>query len=262
MRFVPYGINAEFALLLVFLTVAALFVHREARAAFLSALMLLKAGTSLLGTAGLLVHWLVPYDPAKITSWASYAKVLGYFLLCVLWWGGAVFALLRSVRPERRFNLWRTVGLSLALILAASAMPYEPVFRGRNFDIRTANYWEYIRASLDGSFARDAGPPPRRVDRAQVELAQPALLEVELSQLTPQVKGKTDIYAVALAGSSDQNVFIRELNGGLKALARIFPLDGHVVRLANNYDTVATISSASRQNFAGDKGGCARDEPG
>ncbi len=130
MRFVPYGINAEFALLLVFLTVAALFVHRGARAAFLSALMLLTAATSLLGTAGLLLHWLVPFDPAKIDSWASYAKILGYFLLYLLWWGGAIFALLRSVRPERRFNLWRTVGLSLALILAASALPYEPCSAG------------------------------------------------------------------------------------------------------------------------------------
>lgn len=248
--FVPYGINAELAMLLVVLTLAALFVPREARTTFLSTLMLLSVAASLVSIAGLLVHWLKHYDPAEITTWSIYAKALGFFFLYLLWWGGAVFALLRSLAAERRFNLWRTFGLTLALILAASAMPYEPVFRGPKFDIRTANYWEYIRASLNGSFARDKMPPPRRVNRVQVELSQPALLEEQISGLTPQVKGKTDIYAIGLAGSADQNVFVSELDGGLKSIARIFPLDGHVLRLANNFDTTATMPVASRQNFA------------
>jgi Peptidase C13 family len=245
-RFVPYGINAEFALLLVFLTVAALFVHREARAAFLSALMLLTAATSLLGAAGLLVHWLVPFDPAKIDSWASYAKVLGYSLLYLLWGCGAIFALLRSVRPERRFNLWRTVGF-----LAASALPYEPMFRGRNFDIRTANYWEYIGAIRSGSFSNEA-PPRRVVNRPQVELAQATLLDEEISHLAPEQNGKTNIYAIGLARWSEQDVFVKELNGGLQSLARVLSLDGHILRLINHPDTVTSTPIASRQNFAAD----------
>ena len=44
------------------------------------------------------------------------------------------------------------------------------------------------------------------------------LLEAEMNKLLPERKGTTDIYAIGVAGWSDQNVFIKELNGGLASL--------------------------------------------
>ena len=44
------------------------------------------------------------------------------------------------------------------------------------------------------------------------------LLEAEIKKLLPERKGTTDIYAIGIAGWSDQDVFIKELNGGLSIL--------------------------------------------
>lgn len=247
-RFVSYGLNSSIASIALTLAVAALFVRSEGRFTALAGIELLSIPLNLVSALVALGHRGVTPSNFSIGP-KEIAEVL-IFLAQMVWWGGAMFAVLRSVEPGRRFARLRAAGLWLALFLVGVASPYAPTFRGSNFDIRTANLWEAISAARDGRFNTAAAPAPRPVNRAQVELAQPALLEAQISRLTPQVKGKTDIYAVALAGSSDQNVFIKELNGGLKSIARIFPLDGHVVRLANNFDTAATIPSASRQNFA------------
>jgi hypothetical protein len=249
-HFVPYGINASLASMVVILVVSAVFVRPEARTTFLSAIMLLFAMTSLGGAVVMLGKSLTAFEPPKAASWAGFAAVTVLFVIYVVWWGGAIFMVQRNLEPGRRYVLLRTAGLWAAMVVANMALPYEPAFRGRDFDIRTANYWEYIPAVLSGSFQHDAAPPPRRVNRAQVELAQPALLDAALAQLAPQVKGKTEIYALGIAGSSDQDVFSKELNGGLERLSRVFSLDGRVVRLSNQVDTAASVPAASRQNFA------------
>src|SRR5262249_45968943 len=60
----------------------------------------------------------------------------------------------------------------------------------------------------------------------------------------------TDIYAIGMAGWGNQDVFIKELDGGLDALARVLPMENRVLRLVNHPDTVAKSPIASRQNFA------------
>jgi hypothetical protein len=57
----------------------------------------------------------------------------------------------------------------------------------------------------------------RRVDREQVELAQPVLLENQTSALAPHASGRTNVYAIGMADWSEQNVFVKELDGGLPA---------------------------------------------
>lgn len=247
-RFVPYGLNSSITSIALTLVVAALFVRPEGRFTAL-------AGMELLSIPLNLVTALVRIGITGVTSSKSSigpGDIVGalIFLAQLIWWGGAMFAVLRSVEPDRRFARLRTAGLWLALLFVINAMPYAPTFRGSNFDLRTTNLWEAISAARDGRFNTAAEPPPRLVNRAQVELAQPALLEAALTHLTPQVKGKIDIYTIGLAGSSDQDVFIKEMNGGLESLARVFALDGHVVRLANNFDTAKSVPVASRQNFA------------
>ena len=245
-RFALYGVNAHLAALLVTIAVAASFVRSNARATFLSALTLIASLMWLLWLGAALAHWVSPYDRAKPISAAGDAV----FALSLIWWGGAVLALLRSIEPEGRFKLWRTVGLWVSLVLVTSALPYEPLFHGHAFDHRLTNLWEYVAAYRNGSFARDAAPKPPAVDRARLELAQPALMDAQISRLVPRVSGKINVYAIGIAGSSDQNVFVKELNGGLHAIASAIPLGGGIVRMVNNIDTVKSFPVASRQNFA------------
>ena len=249
-HFVPYGLNAFVAFMAVFLTVAAFFVRPAGRTTFLAALLALTVFMTLIGTA-------FEFARAHVTSgwqhlaWWGYPAAITLFLLHLAWWIGTVLAIQRSVEPERRRGrVLRTAGLWLAVMVIYVALPHEPMFRGRDFDLRTANYWEFIPAVLNGSFHEGHQPPPRRVNAAKVELAQAALLDEAASRLAPQVKGRTDIYAIGLAGWSDQDVFVKELKGGLNALSQILPLDGHVIQLINHPDTVASTPIASRQNFA------------
>jgi hypothetical protein len=93
----------------------------------------------------------------------------------------------------------------------------------------------------------DEAPP---IDVASVELSQPHLLEAEMKKLLPERKGMTDIYAVGIAGWSSQNVFIKELDGGLSALNRSLGMDRGAIRLINHRDTLETSPVASRMNFA------------
>ena len=67
---------------------------------------------------------------------------------------------------------------------------------------------------------------------------------------TGHASGRTNVYAIGLAGWSEQNVFVKELDGGLKSLSAVLPLDGHVIRLINNVDTAGNTPIASLQNFA------------
>jgi hypothetical protein len=110
--------------------------------------------------------------------------------------------------------------------------------------------WEYIPAALKAYSPKSDVPAPRLVDSEQVELAQPALLEAQVSYLAPRTAGKTNVYAIGVAGWSEQDVFVKELDGGMKSLSQVLPVDGHVIRLVNRLDTVSNTPIASLQNFA------------
>jgi Peptidase C13 family len=248
-NFNPYGLNATLAAFALTLAVSALFVRSEGRLVVLSAMMLLSIVFNL-GSAGfVLARNAVALELSKLPVWADYSLNVAVFLLVLIWWGGAVFTILRPLMPTRRSALLRTAGLWLALVAALTALPYQPTFRGRDFDIRSANLWEYISAVVESRRGHATTPSPG-FSRAEVELAQPALLETQFSHLAKQVKGKTDIYAIGIAGSSDFNVFPKELDGGLASLGHFLPLEGHVLRLVNNAHTVGSTPFASRQNFA------------
>jgi len=78
---------------------------------------------------------------------------------------------------------------------------------------------------------------------------QTALLQRQISALAPQKKGVTDIYAIGIAGWT-QDVFRNELAGALRVTGKALPLDGGTVRLINSRETADTVPLASRQNFA------------
>jgi hypothetical protein len=249
--FNPYGLNSAVAQAAISLAVASLFVSAQLRATCLSALIAIGLPLTVVQFFAIRVsaHW--PFAPPNDLQWLHQYLLTAMFAVELVWWGGAVYAIMRSIIPAGRGRpLLRAMALWPALLVASVALPYYPTFRGADFDKHTANLWEYVTALRNGTLDVNKTPPPRRVDREQVELAQPALLEDQISGLAPRTPGRTNVYAIGIAGWSEQNVFIKELDGGLKSLSAVLPLDGHVIRLVNNVDTAANTPIASLQNFA------------
>jgi Peptidase C13 family len=250
-RFNPYGLNSAIAQTAVSLVVASLFVSPQLRATFLSAMLafaLLVWAVQFLAVRAS-THW--PFALPNDLQWPYRYLLAAVFVVELIWWIGALYAIMRSIIPAGRGRpLLRAVALWPALLVASVALPYYPTFRGPDYDRLRVNLWEYIPALLNGTLDADKKPPPRRVDREQVELAQPALLENQIAALAPHASGRTNLYAIGMAGWSEQNVFVKELDGGLKSLSAVLPLDGHVIRLVNNVDTADNTPIASLQNFA------------
>ena len=53
----------------------------------------------------------------------------------------------------------------------------------------------------------------------------------------------------ASPGVADQGVFVKELDGGLQAIASVLPIKDRTVRLINRRDTLETVPLADLQNF-------------
>ena len=105
----------------------------------------------------------------------------------------------------------------------------------------------------------------RKADASKISAAearygnsrQAELLQQQISALAPQKKGVTDIYAIGIAGWT-QDVFRNELAGALKVTRKALPLNGGTVRLINSRETADTVPLASQQNFAAAVRGIAR----
>jgi hypothetical protein len=197
-----------------------------------------------------LVSWLaavvVRYSPFKPQDLPPGTWLL-VILLFVTWWIGAAIAVLRCAGVGRyQSPAIRGVGIVVVSLLAVSAMPSFPTFAGRDFDLSTHNLWEIASAK----FRKGDEGATAEVDAAAMELSQPSLLAAEIKKLLPERKGTTDIYAIGIAGWSDQDVFTKELNGGLSALSRSLGLDRGAIRLVNHRDTLETAPVANRTNFA------------
>ncbi len=96
--------------------------------------------------------------------------------------------------------------------------------------------------------AANAGGP--QTEAAHFDQAQRGLLRAEIALLAPSKKDATDIYAVGIAGWADQDVFIKELDGGLAAIGAILPIKGRTLRLVNHRETLASLPLANQRNFA------------
>jgi hypothetical protein len=99
------------------------------------------------------------------------------------------------------------------------------------------------------ALARDRTTAPEN-EAARLEQSQQALLRAEVARIGPPNKGATNVYAIGIAGWANQDVFIRELDGGLAVFDRILPTRNHTVRLVNGRDTGKTLPLASQRNFA------------
>ncbi|HMM93318.1 C13 family peptidase [Bradyrhizobium sp.] len=237
--FSPYGINSIIAGIAVGAVVTLLFASRH-RTVVLARFLAMSALVSWL--AAVVVHYL-PFKPQDFPPGACPVVIL----LLVTWWIGSAVAVLRGagVGPYQSATI-RGFGLAVVSLLAVTAMPSFPTFAGRDFELSTYNFWEIASAK----FRKGVEETTAEVDTAAIELSQPSLLEAEIGKLLPERKGTTDIYAIGIAGWSDQDVFTRELNGGLSILSRSLGMDRGTVRLVNHRDTLATTPVATRTNFA------------
>lgn len=237
--FSMYGINSIIAGIAVCAAVILLFASRD-RAVVLARFLAMSAVVSWLATA--VVHY-SPFKPQDLPR-GTWPLVI---LLLVTWWIGSAIAVLRGagVRPYQSPAI-RGVGIAVVSLLAVAAMPSFPTFAGRDFELSSYNLWEIASAK----FRKGGEETTAEVDAASMELSQPSLLEAEIRKLLPERKGTTDIYAIGIAGWSDQDVFIKELNGGLSALKTSLGLDRGAIRLVNHRDSLETSPVASRTNFA------------
>jgi hypothetical protein len=246
-RFSFYGLNSAVAYLALLLAFVALVTPRPARMTVLSVMMAFTVLMSLLLIALMLFAPARFWETVGTGLWTGRDFQIATFLFFVIWWGGAVLAALRSADPSPYRGRARRLALIYAATLVAYAVvPHQPVFRGHDFDLRTANLWERARTLLEP----EPPPPRRRVNRAWTELAQPALMDAAIEGLKPQERGQTDVYAIGIAGYAEQDVFIKELDGALAAFAKVLPVRERTLRLVNHVDTAKHTPAAIRANFA------------
>jgi hypothetical protein len=178
--------------------------------------------------------------------WTTTNATILCSIVLLAWWIGAAAAILRSTLDPHRRPLLRALGLVATSAIAIAALPAFPTFVGHDFDLSSYNLWEWVSAKIQKP-DHEAAP---RVDRAAIDLAQPTLLEDQIRGLRPERTGTTDIYTIGIAGWSEQDVFVKELNGGLAALDNAIGMNRGTVRLVNRADTTETLPVASRTNFA------------
>jgi hypothetical protein len=237
-HFNPYGLNAVVAWLAFELAVAALFVRPAARASALSAMFILSMiadiATALIQIGGPLL-----VSGAALNAFRSHAASV-IFAIQILWWLGAMSSVLASVQPESRLRaLARTAALWVAIFAADSIIPDAPAFVPPNFDIRSANWWEYLYAKY--GIEREV---------AQLDQKQTDLLNSEISNLAASRQGATNIYTIGIAGWADQDVFVKELNGALASMGTMLPIKDRTLRLINNRETVSNVPLASPKNLS------------
>jgi hypothetical protein len=242
--FTPYGLNAVIAWIAVELAVAALFVRSDARATALSAMFVLSVFGEVATAATRIVAALLAARAAQTAPWIDKALVIGFYVLAVVWWVGAMTCIVGSLENRSGVRLvGKIAALWLALFVANAAIPHVPAFLPPDYDERDANWWEAAHALYQAR----SGTAARII--AHIEKTQSPLLQQQVSQLTPARQGETDIFTLAIAGWGE-DVFVKELDGGLDAIATVLPIKGRIVRLVNRADTLDTVPLANFQNFA------------
>jgi hypothetical protein len=102
---------------------------------------------------------------------------------------------------------------------------------------------------LAGSTIAGAAPPAQQTEAAQTLSAQPQLLAARLAGLLPQRPGVVQLYFVAVAGTSTQDVFMKEVRSAQALFDQRFDTRGRSLLLVNNPRTVRELPVASSANL-------------
>jgi hypothetical protein len=244
--FNPYGLNALVAWIAVELAIAALFVRPTARITALSAMFVLSLVADIAMSAMSFALPLAVQAAGQPGLFSGNAIVGAIYTLLFVWWVGAMSCIVGSLEQQLGWRLaGRVAALWLVLLAANMAMPHTPVFVPPNFDPRTANWWETVYAAH-----RAESKPAPSGEIAQIEKMQPKLLQEQFAHLASSRQGEVAIYTLALAGWADQDVFVKEVDGALDAIASVLPIKARTVRLINRRDTAKTIPLANFANLA------------
>jgi hypothetical protein len=197
---------------------------------------------------GLFLHFVTP--PKDVAPRTFLAGVAIAACVLSLWMIGAYAAILRSFGGVRIAGFGRAGAVFAAQLAVLIVYPSYPAFVTKETYNNPFNSWTYARTFLGIGQNNDSQEDDRRIDRTRIELAQPSLMDRATAQLAPQVRGETDVYAIGVAGWSEQDVFIKEMDGALAALERVLPVRGRTVRLINHADTVWREPVAMLGNLA------------
>jgi len=246
-QFNPYGLNAIIAWLALVIAVAALLIKPPWRTTALAAMVvLLVLAEFIIGAVGVGSSLLLGGAGGDSFPLGR-ALPIAMFAIGSVWWIGAMVAVLLSFAPERPYAaLGRVAALWAGLIAVTAVIPHAPVFLARDYDARSANLWEYFFA---GQASREAGASA--ADEATAfEQSQRTLLQAQADHLAPPKPGATSIYAIGVAGWADQDVFLKELDGGLAAMGALLPIRDRTLRLVNHRETSESTPLANQRNFA------------
>jgi len=142
---------------------------------------------------------------------------------------------------------WRraaAIALGLGINIGAAAMlNMDATFWSLSAEVRT------LLGRQDASNPADDEPPD--IDDDILWGAQPALIEKQRAALRPHVPGRTNVYAMAVAGSGTQALFSREAREALRVTALHFADDSRGgALLSNGAADLMQSPLATRANIA------------
>ena len=249
--FNPYGLNATVAWIALELAVAAFFVRPAVRGSALSAMFVLSIFADLM-TAALQfgAPFLAPLLPLAVAQNAMLASAIAanvFFGIGVVWWIGAMSAVVASLQPGSGLRLiGRVAALGVALFIADALVPHAPVFLPPHFDARSANWWEVLYALRQGHSGEAEAAP---AGSAKLEKAQAALLKQQIAALAPRARARPVSMRSALPAGPTRTFSSRNSTAAWPSLAGVLPIKDRTVRLINNRATLETVPLADLQNF-------------
>lgn len=247
--FVGYGLVGTLADALLTLAAGWVLMRMAQRAGILSGVASVTLMATLLSTV--VVGWPLGHAAAYLSSRGYVLPGMLAMALVSVWWLLVLITLARWLIPSR---IRRALPAAL-LAFAVSAAPWwwlpgMPVFMSaQSADYGTATDIDDVLATsgFDGEPA-DA-VPAIGFDPEFVIYDQPRMLDNALGALRPRVAGRSNLYVVAFAGDSSENVFRNEAEYVNRLFATRFGADGRIVVLQNNPATVATHPLATLTNL-------------
>jgi len=246
--FNPYGLNAIVAWLALDIAAAALLVKPPWRVSALAAMLTLLVPVEFMIGAAEIWSPLLSSGTSASAQWAGRVLPIAVPALASVWWIGAMVAVLLSFVPRRPYGaLGRAAAMWAVLIAVSVLVPQVPAFLAPDYDLHNANLWEYLIARTS---APASGGETAATDTLGAEPSQEALLQAAVGRLAPPQSGNASIYAIGIDGWAGQDVFLKELDGGLAVLGAVLPIGKRTLRLINHRETSESAPLANQRNFA------------
>jgi TPR repeat protein len=228
-EFVAFGLpGILFGLPLVLLASWAVTARAKRPEQALALAVVLSAIGLVIGAVSPLAHWLLGLVRAR-GSFPAAGMIAHYFQ-------PAWFALAAGVVAVRLFGatfLQRVSVFLLASVLIG--VPLSQIYVNKTlwmqrYDPQALEKEEALRNVLE---------------REDVFYLQPRVLERELAAVKPGPRDRTNLYFVGMAGYSDQDVFMKEVNYVSREFAQRYGTAARSVELINNLGTVGEVPIAS-----------------